>query len=83
MNLQIKNFEDYKKIYQYSLEHNDEFWSQIALKKIQWRKPWKQVSSCDYKNAVIQWFVGAELNVAENCLDRHLKTSRADKTALI
>jgi acetyl-CoA synthetase len=82
MDLKIRNFDDYKRVYQYSLTHNENFWAEIAKSKITWRKPWTTISTCNFKNAEIEWFKGAELNVSENCLDRHLKT-QPNKTALI
>jgi acetyl-CoA synthetase len=83
MDLKIRNFEDYKRVFQYSLTHNEEFWAEIANSQITWRKTWTKVSSCDFKNASIEWFKGAELNISENCLDRHLNTNRENKVALI
>ena len=79
---QIKSWDDYRKVYDFSLQHNDEFWAAVADAKITWRKKWSSVSDCDYASAKISWYLGAELNVAENCLDRHLAT-RGEKKALI
>ncbi len=81
----IKKLEDYRRIYEESLKSpaaNDAFWAGVAEAKITWRKKWSRVSDCDFNSARVAWFLGAELNVAENCLDRHLAT-RGDKKALI
>jgi len=46
-----------------------------------WRKPYKKVLKWDPPHA--QWFIGGKLNVAENCIDRHLGTHRENKAAII
>jgi len=46
-----------------------------------WRKPFKEVLKWKLPHA--KWFTGGQLNVAENCLDRHLQTARANKAAII
>lgn len=82
-NPQIRTWEDYQRVYDYSYINNDAFWEAVAKYKIKWRKPWSKVSDCDYTQAQVSWFQGAELNVAENCLDRHIEAGRADQKALI
>ena len=47
-----------------------------------WRKKWDQVLDWDFEKAEISWFKGAQLNITENCIDRHLYT-RGDKTAIL
>ena len=81
--IQIKTFDDYLRVYAYSLENNDQFWSEVATAQISWRKPWSQVSQCDYRTGKVAWYLGAELNVAENCVDRHIQAGRGNKKALI
>ncbi|MGZ3708894.1 MAG: AMP-binding protein, partial [Bdellovibrionota bacterium] len=83
MNLPIRTLEDYRRVYDYSLQQGDEFWAAIARDKVSWRKEWSRVSRCDFGSAKVQWFEGAELNVAENCLDRHVASGHGDETALI
>ena len=46
-----------------------------------WRKPFKKVLQWKLPHA--KWFQGGQLNAAENCLDRHLTTARANKAAII
>ncbi len=46
-----------------------------------WRRPFKEVLKWKLPHA--KWFIGGQLNVAENCLDRHLETARANKAAII
>lgn len=68
--------------YKSSIEDPDAYWSKQAEKFIDWYKPWDSVSNVDYRQAKIAWFVGAQLNVSYNCIDRHLAT-KADQTAII
>ncbi len=58
----------------------EKFWARQAS-ELRWIKPWKQV--LDWKPPHAQWFVGGKINVAENCLDRHLDGPRRTKPALI
>ncbi len=81
--MQIRSWADYEYFYKNSLEHSDEFWSAVAEYKIKWRKQWSQVSEIDFNLGKINWFLGAELNVSENCLDRHLESGKGDQIALI
>ena len=56
------------------------FWEARA-KELRWLKPWKKV--LEWKPPYAKWFVGGKLNVADNCLDRHVATARRTKAALI
>ncbi|RKR89770.1 acetyl-coenzyme A synthetase [Micromonospora pisi] len=56
------------------------FWAEQA-RRLDWAKPWDQV--LDWSNPPFaKWFVGGELNVAYNCLDRHVAAGRGDKVAI-
>ena len=56
------------------------FWETQAS-RLNWAKPWDQV--LDWSNPPFaKWFVGGELNVAYNCLDRHVEAGRGDKVAI-
>ncbi|MGD8785727.1 MAG: acetate--CoA ligase [Thioalkalispiraceae bacterium] len=74
----------YKEMYQRSVDDPDGFWAEQAEKFLDWYKKWDSVSDWSYaKNDLhIKWFEGAQLNVAYNCIDRHLAT-RGDQTAII
>ena len=76
------NREQYDEMYAQSVEDPDTFWAEQAEKHIDWFSPWEQVQEWDYNKAEIEWFKGAKVNVAYNCLDRHLET-RGDQTAII
>ncbi len=71
----------YKKLYKESVNSPEKFWERQANEHLVWRKPFKTVLKWNAPHA--QWFGGGTLNVAENCLDRHLGTARENKAALI
>jgi len=75
---------DYNTMYQRSIEDPEGFWAEQAEKFVTWYKPWDKVLdwSYDVNNLYIKWFEGGKLNVAYNCIDRHLE-SRGDQVAII
>ncbi len=81
MNLQIKSFDEYKRVYDYSVNEPENFWAEIAS-SFTWKKKWDSVLDWNFTEPNIQWFKGAKLNITENCLDRHLATN-ADTPAII
>ena len=56
------------------------YWAEQAG-KLDWIRPWDRV--LEWKPPRAKWFVGGKLNVAQNCLDRHIGTARRNKAALI
>ncbi|WP_022954889.1 acetate--CoA ligase [Perlucidibaca piscinae] len=74
---------DYQRRYQQSVTDPDAFWAEEA-QIIDWMRPFTKVkNTCyDVDNLYVHWFEDGCLNVAANCLDRHLAT-RGDKTAII
>jgi acetyl-CoA synthetase len=81
-NYHIKNLEEYFQIYRKSVRNPEGFWEEIAEEHFQWRRRWDNVLSWDFEKPEVKWFEGAQLNISENCIDRHLYT-RADKTAIL
>lgn len=81
MNYQISTFEEYEQVYKYSVNEPEAFWAEIA-NNFYWQKTWDQVLDWNFKEPNVKWFVGAKLNITENCIDRHLAT-QPNKTALI
>ncbi len=81
MDLQIKSFEEYQRVYQHSVEQPEEFWASIA-ENFYWRRKWNKVLDWNFKEPKIRWFEGARLNITENCLDRHIYRL-GDKPAII
>jgi acetyl-CoA synthetase len=71
----------YKKLYAQSVNAPETFWSKQAKEHLVWRKPFKK--ALQWKLPHAKWFSGGQLNVAENCLDRHLGTATENKAALI
>ncbi len=72
----------YEKMYADSINNSDEFWTTQAKEFLHWDKDWEQTSNVDYHAGKIEWFKGGELNIAYNCIDRHLP-ERADQVAII
>ena len=77
----IKSFADYQKLYDYAKNEPERFWAQLAETELHWFRKWDKV--LDWQPPFAKWFVGGKLNVSYNCLDRHLKSEKRDKTALI
>ena len=73
----------YDEMYAASIKDPEAFWGAQG-KRIDWIKPYSKVKDVDYTygNVSIKWFEDGTLNVAANCIDRHLK-DRADQTAII
>ena len=79
---EIKNSEDYNKNYSAAIQNPEEFWATIAKKNFTWKRPWSKVLDWDFSIPKVSWFEGAQLNITENCIDRHLET-KGDKTAIL
>ncbi|MDJ0879417.1 MAG: acetate--CoA ligase [Halieaceae bacterium] len=76
------NAEQYRSMYQRSVDDPEGFWSDMAEEFLQWDAPWDSVCSYDFHKGEANWFAGGKLNVSVNCIDRHLP-ARADQVALI
>jgi acetyl-CoA synthetase len=74
---------DYQRLYQESVKDPGGFWGRIG-RRIDWIQPYTKVkdTSFDEHDFRIRWYYDGKLNVAANCLDRHL-AKRGDKTAII
>lgn len=77
------NKEQYQQDYALSIENPDLFWEKKG-EIVDWITPYTIVknSSFDSGHVDIRWFEDGQLNISQNCLDRHLKT-RGDQTAII
>ncbi|MEP4781731.1 MAG: acetate--CoA ligase, partial [Algibacter sp.] len=69
-------------VYRKSVINPESFWEEMAEEHFLWRKKWDKVLSWDFSKPEVKWFEGAQLNITENCIDRHLAT-RGDKTAIL
>ena len=78
----IGSFEEYKKMYDYSIREPETFWAEQA-ERISWFKKWNNVWEWDFNKANVKWFEGAKLNACYNCVDRHVIDGHGEKTALI
>ncbi|HAB35559.1 MAG TPA: acetyl-coenzyme A synthetase, partial [Cryomorphaceae bacterium] len=77
---QVKSAQDYERAYKQALENPEGFWEEVA-QNFQWKKPWHTALSWDFEGPNVRWFDGATLNITENCLDRHAR-STPDRVAL-
>jgi acetyl-CoA synthetase len=78
----IKNLEEYFQVYRKSIQQPETFWHEVAEEQFIWRKRWTNVMHWDFTKPEISWFEGAELNITENCIDRHL-AAKGNTTAII
>ena len=78
---QISSFEGYQEAWKKSVEDPEGFWGEVAS-HFQWKKPWDKVLDWNFKEPSVEWFKGAELNITENCIDRHL-ADKASQPAII
>jgi acetate--CoA ligase len=67
-------------IYESASADPEAFWANWA-QKLEWITPWQTV--CEWNPPHAKWFVGGTLNVSANCLDRHIRTARRNKAAII
>src|SRR5437588_8758244 len=76
----VKTLEQFRRMHRESIKQPEKFWAREA-RELSWRSPWKKV--LQWKAPFAKWFVGAKLNISENCLDRHLNGHRRNKAAII
>jgi acetyl-CoA synthetase len=67
-------------IYEKAAADPEGFWAAWAT-QLDWFEPFEQV--CEWQPPYAKWFVGGKLNASFNCLDRHVRTWRRNKAALI
>jgi len=81
----LKSMKEYESLYKRSVEEPEAFWAEMAREHLDWFKLWDgPVEDYSFKDDVyIRYFVGGKLNAAYNCLDRHTRTWRRNKAALI
>jgi len=77
------NKDKYDAMYAASINNPESFWAEHG-KRIDWMTPFSKVKNVNYSfpDVSIKWFEDGELNVAANCIDRHLAT-RGEQTAII
>src|SRR5258708_5962306 len=77
---QIKSIEEFESLCAEASANPESFWARMA-EELHWFKQWDQVLEWQPPHA--KWFLGGKINIADNCLDRHLATWRRHKAALI
>jgi acetyl-CoA synthetase len=81
MEFKIDTFEQYQSIYAHSIAEPEAFWAAVA-ENFLWKRKWDKVLDWNFQEPQIKWFEGAQLNITENCLDRHLQ-EKANQPAII
>jgi len=76
----IKDLEHYQRLYREAEEDPERFWGEIAG-QLHWFRKWDRVLEWDSPWA--KWFIGGQINISYNCLDRHVATWRRNKAAII
>jgi acetyl-CoA synthetase len=79
-NAHIGSFDEYERLYEEAAADPEAFWAKQA-ESLDWFRKWDTVLEWNAPHA--KWFVGGKINVAHNCLDRHLSTWRKNKAAII
>jgi len=77
--LKINSLVQYQVEYKNSVENPELFWESIA-ESFEWKKKWDKVLDWNFDEPNVKWFEGGQLNITDNCLERHLD-SIGDKVA--
>lgn len=77
----INSLAEYQEAYKNSIDNPEKYWEALA-ETFTWKKKWDSVLNWEFQSPSIKWFEGGELNITENCLDRHLQ-ERGDKVAVL
>lgn len=86
--LHLESFEQYQQLYKESIENPSDFFGKLALKELDWFRPFDKARHPDHKktgfvdNDVTSWFINGQLNACYNCVDRHA-FKNPDKVAII
>ena len=80
-NARIKNMDEYNTLQNKAMNDYEGFWGDYAKEKLDWIEPFTNVLD-ESNTPFVQWFDGGKLNVATQCIDRHLDT-RKNKAAII
>ena len=67
-------------IYDEADRDHEGFWAKFAG-ELEWSRPWDTV--CEWTPPTVKWFLGGQINASVNCVDRHVRTARRNKAALI
>ncbi len=75
------HIKEYESLYKKSIENREDFWGEQA-EQLEWFKKWDKVLD-DSDKPFYKWYVGGKTNIVHNAIDRHLKTWRRNKLAII
>ena len=67
-------------IYTRAAEDPEAFWADVA-RELDWFRPWERV--LEWNIPFAKWFLGGRLNACYNCVDRHVRTARRNKAAIV
>jgi acetyl-CoA synthetase len=76
----VQSMEDYRALYERSVSDPEGFWAEQAG-ALEWSRRWDTV--LEWKPPFAKWFLGGQLNLTVNCLDRHVATWRKNKAAIL
>jgi acetyl-CoA synthetase len=76
----VKSLDQYEELYRQAESDPEKFWADVAS-ELHWFRPWENVLEWEIPWA--KWFVGGQINISYNCLDRHVATWRRNKAAII
>ena len=75
------HIKDYESMYKYSIENREKFWAEQA-DNLEWFKKWDKVFDAS-EAPFYKWYTGGKINIVHNAIDRHLKSWRRNKIAII
>jgi len=78
----ISSLMQYHELCRRFADHHDETWAELAREHLSWRKPFMHVLNKS-DAPFFRWFEDGELNLTENCLDRHVEAGLGERTAII
>ena len=76
----VKSLGEYEALYERAARDPEGFWAEIAG-GLEWAAPWQQVMDWTLPDA--KWFVGGKLNASVSCVDRHARSWRKNKAAIL
>src|SRR3954454_5313701 len=77
----IRSLDEYRSMYEQAKNDPERFWGDLATKELTWFRPFAK--TLEWNPPQAEWFLGGKINAAYNCIDRHLKTHRRTKPAII
>ena len=76
-----KGLSSYDELYQWTIDNSDQFWADMA-NELEWYEPWTKVLD-DSNKPFFKWFIDAKTNIVHNAVDRHARSWRKNKLAMV